>query len=105
MAATQAPASQAESRDAEDLAQFGYKQELRRSLGVFSSFAVAFSYISPSTGIFALFALGLTTIGGVFIWSCPIVALGQFIIALGFAALWSHYPLPCAGFLWTTYLR
>ena len=44
------------SRDEDDLARFGYKQELRRSLGVFSSFAVAFSYISPSTGIFALFS-------------------------------------------------
>jgi hypothetical protein len=55
------------ARDEADLAKFGYKQELRRSLGVFSSFAVAFSYISPSTGIFTLFALGLTTIGGVFI--------------------------------------
>jgi hypothetical protein len=44
------------SRDEADLARFGYKQELRRSLGVFSSFAVAFSYISPSTGIFALFS-------------------------------------------------
>ena len=104
MAATQAPASQAESRDAEDLAQFGYKQELRRSLGVFSSFAVAFSYISPSTGIFALFALGLTTIGGVFIWSWPIVALGQFIIALGFAELSSHYPVAGSVFQWTKYL-
>jgi hypothetical protein len=31
--------------DEQDLAQFGYKQELKRSLGVFSSFAVAFSYI------------------------------------------------------------
>ena len=63
--------------DEADLARFGYKQELKRSLGVFSSFAVAFSYISPSTGIFTLFALGLTTIGGVFIWSWPIVAIGQ----------------------------
>ena len=44
--------------DEADLAQFGYRQELKRSLGVFSSFAVAFSYISPSTGIFALFGLG-----------------------------------------------
>ena len=44
------------SSDEADLARFGYKQELKRSLGVFSSFAVAFSYISPSTGIFALFA-------------------------------------------------
>ncbi|HEY7430367.1 MAG TPA: amino acid permease, partial [Streptosporangiaceae bacterium] len=48
--------------DSADLAQFGYRQELKRSLGIFSSFAVAFSYISPSTGIFTLFALGLTTL-------------------------------------------
>src|SRR6266498_2521719 len=47
--------------DEADLERFGYKQELRRTLGVFSSFAVAFSYISPSTGIFTLFFLGLTT--------------------------------------------
>src|SRR5947208_11026775 len=104
MAATQAPASQAESRDAEDLAQFGYKQELRRSLGVFSSFAVAFSYISPTTGIFALFALGLTTVGGIFFWSWPIVALGQFIIALSFAELASHYPLAGSVYQWSKYL-
>jgi amino acid transporter len=90
--------------DEADLARFGYKQELRRSLGVFSSFAVAFSYISPSTGIFTLFALGLTTIGGVFIWSWPIVAIGQFVIALGFAELASHYPVAGSVFQWTKYL-
>src|SRR5262249_19090989 len=66
-------------RDSADLAKVGYTEQLRRSLGTFSSFAVAFSYISPSTGIFALFFLGLTTIGGVFFWSWPIVAAGQFI--------------------------
>src|SRR6478609_730471 len=92
------------SRDEDDLARFGYKQELRRTLGVFSSFAVAFSYISPSTGIFALFFLGLTTIGGVFFWSWPIVALGQFIIALTFAELSSHYPVAGSVFQWTKYL-
>ncbi|MFN2627874.1 MAG: APC family permease [Gaiellaceae bacterium] len=92
------------SRDEDDLARFGYKQELRRSLGVFSSFAVAFSYISPSTGIFTLFALGLTTIGGVFIWSWPIVAAGQLCIALGFAELASHYPVAGSVFQWTKYL-
>jgi urea carboxylase system permease len=92
------------ARDEDDLAKFGYKQELRRSLGVFSSFAVAFSYISPSTGIFTLFALGLTTVGGVFIWSWPIVAAGQFIVALGFAELSSHYPLAGSVFQWTKYL-
>jgi urea carboxylase system permease len=92
------------ARDEADLAQFGYKQELRRSLGVFSSFAVAFSYISPSTGIFALFALGLTTVGGVFIWSWPIVAAGQLIVALGWAELSSHYPVAGSVFQWTKYL-
>jgi urea carboxylase system permease len=91
-------------RDSADLARFGYRQELRRSLGTFSSFAVAFSYISPSTGIFTLFSLGLITVGGVFIWSWPIVAAGQFIIALNFAEVSSHYPIAGSVFQWTKYL-
>src|SRR6185437_2673867 len=91
-------------RDTADLERFGYKQELKRELGTFSSFAVAFSYISPSTGIFALFFLGLTTIGGVFIWSWPLVAAGQFIIALNFAEVTSHYPIAGSVFQWTKYL-
>ena len=93
-----------QERDSADLARFGYKQELKRSLGLFSSFAVAFSYISPSTGIFTLFALGLTTIGGVFIWTWPVVALGQFIVALNFAEVSSHYPVAGSVFQWTKYL-
>jgi urea carboxylase system permease len=92
------------ARDEADLAKFGYKQELRRSLGVFSSFAVAFSYISPSTGIFALFYLGLTTVGGVFFWSWPIVAVGQLLVALGWAELSSHYPVAGSVFQWTKFL-
>jgi urea carboxylase system permease len=90
--------------DAQDLASFGYKQELHRTLGLFSSFAAAFSYISPSTGIFTLFAFGLTTLGGVFIWSWPIVALGQIIVALNFAEVSSHYPVAGSVFQWTKYL-
>src|SRR5437016_8842378 len=97
------PAHEA-SRDEADLARFGYKQELKRSLGGFSSFAVAFSYISPSTGIFALFALGLISVGGVFIWSWPIVAIGQLMVALGWAELSSHYPVAGSVFQWTKYL-
>src|SRR5713226_8691578 len=101
-ASTEVPSGQ--ERDTADLAQFGYKQELKRSLGTFSSFAVAFSYISPSTGIFTLFALGLVTIGGTFIWTWPIVALGQFIIALNFAEVSSHYPIAGSVFQWTKFL-
>jgi amino acid transporter len=91
-------------RDADDLGKFGYKQELRRTLGVFSSFAMAFSYISPSTGIFALYFLGLVAIGGWLFWTWPIVALGQFIVALNFAELSSHYPIAGSVFQWTKYL-
>ena len=96
--------TQGQERDSADLARFGYKQELKRSLGLFSSFAVAFSYISPSTGIFTLFALGLTTIGGVFIWTWPVVALGQFIVALNFAEVSSHYPVAGSVFQWTKFM-
>jgi amino acid transporter len=93
-----------DSADSQDLQRFGYRQELHRTLGLFSSFAAAFSYISPSTGIFTLFALGLGTLGGVFIWSWPIVAIGQFLVALNFAEVSSHYPVAGSVFQWTKYL-
>jgi urea carboxylase system permease len=96
--------SQTAGADSKDLASFGYQQELHRTLGLFSSFAAAFSYISPSTGIFTLFAFGLVTLGGVFIWSWPIVALGQIIVALNFAEVSSHYPVAGSVFQWTKYL-
>ena len=44
---TASDSASAHERDSADLAQFGYKQELKRSLGLGSSFAVAFSYICP----------------------------------------------------------
>jgi amino acid transporter len=92
------------ARDEDELSRFGYRQELRRSLGLFSSFATTFSYISPSTGIFALFALGLSTIGGIFFWSWPIVAFGQFMIALSFAEVASHFPIAGSVYQWSKYL-
>src|SRR6058998_2185146 len=81
------------ARDSADLEKFGYKQELNRGLGTFSSFAVAFSYISPSTGIFTLFFVGMAALGGVLWWTWPLVAGMQFIVALNFAELSSHFPV------------
>jgi amino acid transporter len=98
------PTLESLDRDAADLGRFGYKQELRRTLGVFSSFAVAFSYISPSTGIFTLYFLALGALGGVMWWTWPIVALGQFMIALNWAELSSHYPVAGSVYQWTKYL-
>jgi amino acid transporter len=91
-------------RDAADLQKFGYQQELNRGLGTFSSFAVAFSYISPSTGIFTLFFLGMSALGARLFWTWPVVALFQFIVALNFAEVTSHFPLAGSVFQWTKYL-
>jgi amino acid transporter len=90
--------------DSADLAQFGYEQHLHRRLHFFSSFAAAFSYISPATGIFTLFILGVGTLGGAFFWTWPVVALGQFIVAMNFAEVSSHFPVAGSVFQWTKYL-
>jgi amino acid transporter len=92
------------ARDSADLERFGYKQELNRGLGTFSSFAVAFSYISPSTGIFTLFFLGISALGARLFWTWPVVALFQFIVALNFAEVTSHFPLAGSVYQWTKYL-
>ena len=58
MATVEAPKGAEGSGDSNELAGFGYKQELDRSLGSFSSFAAGFSYISILTGVIQLFAFG-----------------------------------------------
>jgi amino acid transporter len=93
-----------DERDAADLGRFGYQQELKRGLHTFSSFAVAFSYISPSTGIFTLFFLGMAALGAYLWWTWPVVALMQFVVALNFAELSSHYPVAGSVYQWTKYL-
>src|SRR5689334_11329585 len=92
------------SQDQQDqalLERFGYKQELQRTLGFLSNFAVAFSYISVSTGTFSLFYLGLAAAGPAFFWTWPIVALGQFLVALNFAELSSHFPIAGSIYQWS----
>jgi len=95
---------EAQHADVADLARFGYKQELRRALGVYSSFAVAFSYISPSTGIFTLFILGIGLAGPAFFWSWPIVVVGQLLVGLNFAEVSAHFPVAGSVYQWTKYL-
>jgi urea carboxylase system permease len=87
--------------DAEDLARFGYRQELTRTLGSFSSFAASFSYLSILTGLFQMFYLGFGAGGPMFIWSWPLVLGGQFVVALGFAELAAHYPLSGGAYQWS----
>lgn len=90
-----------QQKDEALLQKFGYKQELRRTLGFLSNFAVAFSYISVSTGTFSLFYLGILAGGPAFFWTWFIVAVGQFIVALNFAELSSHFPIAGSIYQWS----
>jgi len=92
-------------KDQELLAKFGYKQELDRSLGFLSTFAIAFGFVSATNGFFALFYYGLDTGGpaGVF-WSWPIVVFGQLMVALVFAEAASHFPLAGGVMQWAKHL-
>src|SRR5579875_3375194 len=89
------------AEDAEGLEQFGYRQELRRSLSFFSNFGVAFTYLSPVVGIYSLFALGVGTGGPRYIWTIPIVVAGQLLVSLVFAELGSSFPLAGALYQWS----
>jgi amino acid transporter len=89
------------AKDDAHLRSLGIKPELKRSLGFLSNFAVAFSYISVSTGTYTLIALGLGVGGPAFFWSWPIVILGQTFVALNFAELSSHFPVAGSIYQWS----
>src|SRR6516225_4704409 len=89
------------STDSDELAKFGYKQELDRSLGLFSSFAAGFSYISIMTGVFELFFFGFASGGPAWIWTWPAVLAGQMLVALCFAELAGQYPLAGSVYQWS----
>ena len=90
-----------QSSDSAHLAEFGYKQELHRTLGGFSSFAAGFSYISILTGMFQTSYLGFLFAGRAFIWFWPVVLFGQMMVALQFAELSAHYPLAGSIYQWS----
>ncbi len=87
--------------DSAQLAQFGYRQELHRTLGSFSSFAAGYSYISILTGMFQTSALGFFFAGPAFVWAWIFVMFGQFMVALQFAELSAHYPLAGSVYQWS----
>ena len=89
--------------DNNDLASFGYRQELKRSMGSFSSFAAGFSYISILTGLFQMFHLGYGIAGPAFFWTWPFVLTGQLLVALCFAELASRFPLSGGVYQWAKF--
>ncbi|MDT8912889.1 amino acid permease [Amycolatopsis sp. PS_44_ISF1] len=100
MTTTEKPAGGGDGSDSSELAKFGYRQELERSLGSFSSFAAGFSYISIMTGVFQLFFFGFGSGGPAFIWTWPLVFAGQLAVALCFAELAGQFPLAGSVYQW-----
>lgn len=86
--------------DDHDLAAFGYKPSLDRSIGKFASFAAGVSYISILTGTFQLFYFGFGTAGPAYLWSWPLVFVGQLMVALCFMELAAKFPVAGSVYNW-----
>lgn len=82
----------------------GYIPQLKRSLGSFASFAIPFSEISITTGIFANFGFVLEKAGPFGFWTWPLVAAGQFLVALVFAEMAGRVPLTGSCYNWNNKL-
>ncbi|MEU1161868.1 amino acid permease [Streptomyces sp. NPDC005921] len=90
--------------DDHSLEEFGYRQELHRSLGRYASFAAGFSFISVLTTVFQFFAFGYAFGGPVFFWAWPAVLIGQLLVAACFAELAGRYPISGAIYQWSSRL-
>jgi urea carboxylase system permease len=88
-------------KDEQDLAAFGYTQQLRRRLGPYASFAAGFSFVSILTTVFQLFAFGFSFGGAAFFWTWPLVFGGQMLVALCFAEMASRYPISGCIYQWS----
>ncbi|MGY4709557.1 amino acid permease [Mycolicibacterium sp. CBM1] len=88
----------------DDVAGFGYKPRFQRTIKSFDSFALAFSFISITTGIFSTFGFVLLHGGPRGIWTWPIVIVGQLAVAVVYGALAARIPLAGYSYQWGTRL-
>jgi amino acid transporter len=102
---TTPPPSHDAREDARELAALGYAQELFRTMGGFSNFAISFSIISILTGAVTLYGHGLR-MGGpaemAFGW--PLVTLFTLAVVASMAELASSLPTSGAMYHWASEL-
>ena len=91
-----------ETEDAQELRNLGYAQELFRTMGGFSNFAISFSIISILTGAVTLYGHGLK-MGGPAQMSLgwPIVTLFTLAVVMSMAELASALPTSGAMYHWS----
>jgi amino acid transporter len=85
-----------------DLASFGYTQQLHRTIGSYTSFALAFSMISVTTTVFTLFAEPFQAIGGIAIWLWIPVGAGVLLTTLVYGHLAARLPVTGYAYQWAS---
>src|SRR3954469_3606844 len=104
MAELDAPSSAQSTPGPEQRSGFGYAEQFPRVLRKFALFAVAFSIVSITTGIFVNYSYGLVQLGPASVWLWPVAAVGQFLVVLVLAELAGHIPLAGANYQWAARL-
>lgn len=87
------------------LAELGYRSELRRVLGKFSSFALQYSTIGFFGALLVGFTIGLSQVGPVSVWVWFVATGLQVVVAICVAELTSAYPLAGGAYQIVSRLR
>jgi len=90
--------------DRQKLRQLGYIQELERSVGVFSNFAISFSVISVLTGLIFLYGSGPGGNGEYELYTWFFVGIFQMFMVFSLAEISSCYPIAGGVYEWTNIL-
>ncbi len=93
-------------QDVADLHRLGYAQELFRSMGGFSNFAISFSIISILTGAVILYDYGLAWAGtAAVLIGWPLVTVFVLCIAASMAEIASAYPTAGGLYYWASKMK
>lgn len=93
-------------QDVRDLHRLGYAQELFRTMGGFSNFAISFSIISILTGAVILYDYGLAWAGtAAVVLGWPLVTVFVLLIAASMAEIASAYPTAGGLYYWASKMR
>ena len=93
-------------KDVADLHRLGYAQELFRSMGGFSNFAISFSIISILTGAVILYDYGLAWAGtAAVLIGWPLITVFVLAIAASMAEIASAYPTAGGLYYWASRMR
>src|SRR6266545_4849770 len=92
--------------DVADLHRLGYAQELFRSMGGFSNFAISFSIISILTGAVILYDYGLAWAGtAASLIGWPVVTIFVLAIAASMSEVASAYPTAGGLYYWASRMK